>query len=163
MAEPRGTGRYVSIEVRDTGSGIDPERIAKIFDPFFATKFVGQGLGLSAIAGILRSQNGGVIVESALGKGSTFRVFLPAAEKAGLAVHEPGPQDGRPVILVVDDEVAVRDFISAVLRRKAYQVVQASDGQEALAVVGSAPGAISAAVVDIIMPKMSANDLLPAV
>jgi CheY-like chemotaxis protein len=79
-----------------------------------------------------------------------------------LAVQEPESKEGRPVVLVVDDEVAVRDFISAVLRRKGYQVVQACDGQEALAVCGSAPGAIGAAIVDIIMPRMSANDLLPA-
>jgi two-component system, cell cycle sensor histidine kinase and response regulator CckA len=97
-----------------------------------------------------------------VGKGTSFRVFLPLAGKAGLAFQEPTAREGRPAVLVVDDEVAVRDFISAALRRKGYRVIQASDGQEALALCGSAPGAISAAIVDIIMPNMSANDLLPA-
>ncbi len=155
-------GRYVCIEVHDTGSGIDPEKKAKIFDPFFSTKFVGRGLGLAAIAGILRSQKGGVTVESEPGKGSKFTVFLPAAARAGVAIPEPGFQEGRPTVLVVDDEVAVRDFITAVLRKRGYHVIQASDGQQALDVCGSAPGAIGAAIVDVIMPNLSANDLLPA-
>ncbi|HEX8984146.1 MAG TPA: ATP-binding protein, partial [Bryobacteraceae bacterium] len=162
LGEEIAPGRYVCIEVRDTGSGIDPAKKAKIFDPFFTTKFVGRGLGLAAIGGILRSQKGGITVESALGKGSTFRVFLPVTGTAGPGVQGPAAGSGRPSILVVDDEVAVRDFIGAALRRKGYHVVQASDGQEALAVCGSAPGAIGAAIVDVIMPNMSANDLLSA-
>jgi len=155
-------GRYVCIEVRDTGTGIDPEQKAKIFDPFFTTKFVGRGLGLAAIAGILRSLKGGITVESAPAKGSTFRVFLPAAGEAALAAQELESREGHPVILVIDDELTVRKFISAALRRKGYQVIEASDGQEALAVLESAPRAVEAAIVDIIMPNMSANDLLSA-
>ncbi len=162
LGEEIGPGRYVCIEVRDTGSGIDTEKKAKVFDPFFTTKFVGRGLGLAAIAGILRSQKGGITLESAPGEGSAFRVFLPAAARPGRSVQEAGLYGGRPAVLVVDDEVAVRDFISEVLRGKGYHVIQASDGPDALAICGSAPGAIGAAIVDIIMPNMSANDLLPA-
>ncbi len=163
LGEEIAPGRYICIEVHDTGSGIDPEKKAKMFDPFFTTKFVGRGLGLAAIAGILRSQQGGILVESAPGQGSTFRVFLPAAGRnGGVAAPEPAIRDGRPSVLVVDDEPTVRDFIGSVLHRKGFHVIQASDGQEALALCGSAPGAIGAAIVDIIMPNMAANELLPA-
>ena len=162
IGEDIAPGRYVRIEVRDTGSGIDPEKKSKIFDPFFTTKFVGRGLGLAAIAGILRAQKGGITVESTPGHGTTFRVFLPAAGKGAAAVQDSASAGGRASILVVDDEVSVRDFIGAVLRRKGYHVIQASDGQEALSLCGFAPGAISAAIVDIIMPNMAANELLPA-
>lgn len=161
MSSLGALGRYVRLEVRDTGSGIPPETKAKIFDPFFTTKFVGRGLGLAAIAGILRNQRGGITVESTPGKGTTFQVFLPAAGKTDSAVEEPASQGGRPVVLVVDDEVSVREFIGAVLRRKGYQVVEASDGIEALAAVESAQGAVDAAIIDIFMPNMSANRLLP--
>lgn len=155
-------GRYVCIEVHDTGAGLDPGKKSKIFDPFFTTKFFGRGLGLAAVAGILRSQKGGITVESAPGEGTTFRVFLPAAAKGAVAIQEPIPGKGCTSVLVVDDEATVRDFIGLALRRKGYQVVEASDGRQALALCEAAPDAIRAAIVDIIMPNMAANELLPA-
>jgi two-component system cell cycle sensor histidine kinase/response regulator CckA len=162
LSEEVGAGRYVCVEVRDTGPGIDPEKKAKIFDPFFTTKFVGRGLGLAAVAGILRTLKGGVLVHSTPGEGTTFTVFLPVAAQRALAVQEAASGKVRASVLVVDDEVAVRKFISSVLRKKGYHVVQASDGREALSVCGSFPGAISAAIVDVVMPNMGANEFLPA-
>jgi CheY-like chemotaxis protein len=162
IGEESAPGRYVCIEVRDTGSGIDPGEKSKIFDPFFTTKFIGRGLGLAAVAGILRSQKGGITVESAPGEGATFRVFLPVAAKGAPAIQELMPGEGRASVLVVDDEFTVRDFIGSALRRRGYHFVQASDGQEALALCAAAPGVIRAAIVDIIMPNMGVNELLPA-
>jgi PAS domain S-box-containing protein len=153
-------GRYVCIEVGDTGSGIEPENQAAIFDPFFTTKFMGRGLGLAAVAGIVRSLKGAITLESVRGKGSTFRVLLPAAA-SGMGKPAETAADERATILVVDDEGQVRDFICSALRKRGYRVLSASDGQEALALCHGA-GTIDAAIVDVVMPNMAANDLLEA-
>lgn len=139
-----------------------PEKKARIFDPFFTTKFVGRGLGLAAVAGVLRAQKGGITVESTPGEGAAFRVYLPVAARVAAAVQEPTGNGAGASVLVVDDEISVRDFIGAALRRKGHHVIQASDGREALALCGAAPGTISVSIIDIIMPNMTANELLPA-
>ncbi len=154
-------GRYVCIEVSDTGSGIEEENKSKIFEPFFTSKFTGRGLGLAAVAGILRSQRGGIIVDSKPGQGTSFRVYLPAPDQA-LRKAEAEPEGGtRATVLVVDDERTIRDFIGTVLRKRGYRVLSASDGREALAVLNRENGSIQAAVLDVVMPLMGANELLP--
>ncbi len=162
IGEEIAAGRYACIDVSDTGSGIAPDKRAKIFDPFFTTKFIGRGLGLAAVAGIVRSQKGGIVLESEPGKGTTFRVYLPASGAGAEQAVEAAAADGRATVMVVDDESAVRSFIGAVLRRKGYNVLTASDGQEALALCPPGGGRLDAAIVDIVMPNMSANELLPA-
>ncbi|HOQ44618.1 MAG TPA: PocR ligand-binding domain-containing protein [Bryobacteraceae bacterium] len=155
-------GRYVSVEVSDTGCGIAPDKLSSIFDPFFTTKFIGRGLGLSAVAGIVGPYKGAVVVESEPGRGSMFRVLLPVAEirtEAAAACPETGY---RATILVVEDDAAVREFIAAALRRRDYRVLQASDGREALAVCDREGGGIDGAILDVVMPVMGAKDLLPA-
>jgi signal transduction histidine kinase/ActR/RegA family two-component response regulator len=154
-------GRYVCIEVRDTGPGIGENEKWKIFDPFFTTKFTGRGLGLAAVAGILRSRMGGITLRSAPGQGTIFRVFLPAAEKRALPGGEASGRERLGTILVVDDDASVRHFIGAVLRKQGYRVLLASDGREALAAFERETGTIDGIVLDVVMPVMGANELLP--
>ncbi len=159
IGEEVAPGRYIAIEVADTGSGIDEEMKARIFDPFFTTKFTGRGLGLAAVAGIMRSEKGGLTVESAAGQGATFRVLLPAGEQARTGGVEASAESGR-AILVVDDERAVRDFIAAVLRKQGHRVLTAADGREALAIWEREKSGIEALVVDVVMPVMGGFELL---
>jgi PAS domain S-box-containing protein len=154
-------GRYVCVEVADTGCGIQAHQIASMFEPFFTTKFTGRGLGLAAVAGIVRAQKGGITVESAPNAGTRFRVLLPAAKRAAMEPNSQRREPGQATVLVVDDESTVRDFIDAVLRRNGYRVLTAFDGREALSVFESERGAIDAIVLDVVMPVMGANDLLP--
>ncbi|MGE5570763.1 MAG: PocR ligand-binding domain-containing protein [Rhodospirillales bacterium] len=162
VGRPVAPGRYVSLEVSDTGCGIAPDKLPSIFDPFFTTKFIGRGLGLSAVAGIVGPCRGGVIVESEPGRGSTFRVLLPAAEsRTQAAAGRPGT-GYRATILVVDDDAGVREFIASALRRHNYRVLEACDGRDALAVCDREGGGIDGAILDVVMPVMGARYLLPA-
>lgn len=148
-------GDYVALSVTDTGLGIAPEVRAHMFEPFYTTKFTGRGLGLAAVAGIARSQKGGVLVDSEPGRGTSFRVLLPVA---GAAQTAAGPE--KPVVLVVDDEEPVREFIASALSRKGYEVLIAANGREGVAVWNEARERISLAIVDVIMPVMGGGDLL---
>jgi PAS domain S-box-containing protein len=161
IGEEIAPGRYVCIEVTDTGIGISEENKSKIFDPFFTTKFTGRGLGLAALAGMLRSHKGGITVGRAEGRGSIFRVFLGVSEKQAGTSETPVGGDKRGIVLVVDDVAPVRDFLATVLRRQGYRVLTAADGREALAVFDRENGHIDAMVLDVVMPLMGANDLLP--
>jgi PAS domain S-box-containing protein len=154
-------GRYVCIDVADTGCGIDSGKIAKLFEPFFTTKFTGRGLGLAAVAGIVRAQKGGITVQSVPGSGTTFRVLLPADKRAAEQPESQPAVAGRVTILVVDDEASVRDFIGAVLRRHGHRVLTAFDGRDAMGIFEREEGKIDAVVLDVVMPVMGANDLLP--
>lgn len=152
-------GRYVWIEVRDTGIGIAEEDKTRIFEPFFTTKFTGRGMGLAAVAGIVRAQKGAITVESKLGRGSTFRVYLPATSKH-VAPEQPVAA-ARATVLVVDDEFPVRDVATAVLSRRGYRVLTATDGREALALFARKEESIDAVVLDVVMPVMGAHEFLP--
>ncbi|HWR52164.1 MAG TPA: ATP-binding protein, partial [Bryobacteraceae bacterium] len=154
-------GRYVSIEVSDTGSGIDPNSVSKIFDPFFTTKFTGRGLGLAAVAGIIRTQNGAITVDSTPGRGTTFRVYLRAAATFVQEPEERPDASRLGTVLVIDDEASVRDFICTALRRRGYHVLTASDGREAVAICEREAENIDAAIIDVVMPSMGANELIP--
>ncbi len=156
-------GRYVRIEVSDTGSGIAEAQRSRLFDPFYTTKFTGRGLGLAAVAGIVRTQKGAITVQSEVGRGSTFNVYLPVADadaKAQAAANEPSVS-GRKTVLVADDDQDVRNVIGTVLRRDGYRVILAAGGQAALDISARENGKIDAIILDIMMPAMCAKDVLP--
>ncbi len=163
-------GEYVMIEVEDTGVGMSEEVMAKVFEPFFTTKDVGKGtgLGLSTVYGIVKQTGGYVFADSAEGEGTTFRVYLPRhapdetevepvakPAKAGRAADLTG--HGR--VLVVEDEDAVRLFATEALRRQGYEVLQASDGLEALDVMEDCDHRVDLVVSDVKMPEMDGPTL----
>ncbi len=157
-------GPYVVLEVADTGSGIPPEIIEKIYDPFFTTKEVGKGtgLGLSTVLGIVRS-HGGVLKVQSTPQGTTFRVFLPAsgqnAEALTAAAGASLPQGRGEIILVVDDESAVRDIAETVLRNHGYDVLLAEDGPAALSIFAARGAEIALVLTDLAMPVMDGVSL----
>ncbi len=154
-------GGYVVLEVADTGSGMPPEVAERIFEPFFTTKEVGQGtgLGLSTSLAIARSHEGFIAVESTQGKGTTFKVHLPAnRESAGLAPSggEAGelPRGAGEWVLVIDDEASIRAITGQTLEAFGYRVITAADGAEGVARYVQQPAEIAAVLTDMMMPVM---------
>lgn len=157
---------YVLIEVGDTGTGIPKENLGKIFEPFYTTKdpSKGTGLGLSTVYGIVKQTGGFIFPYSTLGKGTTFRIYLPryietAADKAAEAAAAAVPADtadltGKGTILLVEDEDAVRTFAARALGTRGYEVLQAESGEIALDVVREHDGRIDLIVSDVVMPNM---------
>ncbi len=155
-------GTFVFIEVSDTGQGMDDRSLARIFDPFFTTKVSGRGLGLAAVQGIIRGHKGLIRVYSEVGRGTTFKVFLPAGGEAMPEiepVHTPTLlQQG--TVLVVDDEPAVRDFARAALEFGGYRVIEAGDGREGVEAFRALAGEIDIVLLDLTMPRMSGEEAL---
>jgi two-component system cell cycle sensor histidine kinase/response regulator CckA len=165
-------GRYVLIKVEDTGSGIPSEIIPRIFDPFFSTKEIGSGtgLGLSTVYGVVRQTGGFIHVESAVGRGTIFTVYLPVlAENESQRVtdvtdenaeEKPGPDlTGAGTILLVEDEDAVRVFSTRALKNKGYNVLEARSGEEALEILEKEGDKIDLTITDVVMPEMDGPTL----
>ena len=157
-AEP---GPYVVLTVADTGTGIDPAVIHRLFDPFFTTKAVGEGtgLGLSAVAGIVQRHRGFVDVESELGEGSCFRVFLPATPPAiaNPPINLKMLAGNQELILVVDDEVAIRELAQATLELYNYRVITAANGAEAVTIVAQRGAELDGVIMDLMMPVLDGH------
>ncbi|MGO9097449.1 MAG: response regulator [Bryobacteraceae bacterium] len=163
-ARPLAPGSYVCFEVTDTGCGMDSETRKKIFDPFFTTKFIGRGLGLAALAGIVQQHSGAIELETAPGRGATFRIFLPAVAAAG-APRPDAPQPelrGKGTILVVDDEAPVREVVLGTLERYGYRVLEARDGSEAVRVFEEHAGEIGLVLLDLTMPVVGGDEVIGA-
>ncbi len=150
-------GKYVKISVADTGVGISPEYIQKVFDPFFTTKYKGSGLGLSTSYSIVKTHGGLITVESEIGVGSTFNVYLPASDKP-VKESEVGPDEvipGEGKVLVMDDEVSIRELVGEVLTRSGYEVDFAGDGAEAVELYKTAASSdepYDAVILDLTVP-----------
>jgi signal transduction histidine kinase/CheY-like chemotaxis protein len=164
-AEEPAAGDYVAICVSDTGAGMSPEVRTKVFEPFFTTKEIGKGsgLGLSQVLGFAKQSGGGVRIESQPGRGTAVHIFLPRANAAPQAQPEAadeGATVSRPgaVILLVDDDTAVRDVTAAMLRELGYTVEEADSGERALRLL-DARRHIDLAVIDFAMPAMSGAEL----
>ena len=155
---PPGRGRHVALAVTDTGSGMTAEVKARVFDPFFSTKFAGRGLGLAAVLGIVRSHRGAIRVDSEPGRGTTVEVLWPVAgesDEVGPAPASITPAaEASGLALVVDDEMFVREVAASTLEDMGYQPLLAGDGPAAVALCGKNRGAVRVAVIDMVMPGM---------
>ena len=158
-------GDYVMLSVTDTGAGMDEETMSHIFEPFFTTKGPGKGtgLGLATVYGIVRQTGGGISVESAPGKGSVFRIYLPqVSAPVEFTKAPPTPVEKSKnfeTVMVVEDEDIVRELVCEVLDEQGYNVICARDGMEALSVAGAFDGTIHLLVTDVIMPHMNGHEL----
>jgi PAS domain S-box-containing protein len=162
---PLSPGPYVLLAFNDTGIGMDAETQARIFDPFFTTKDKGKGtgLGLAMVYGIVKQSGGYIWVYSEVGKGTTFKIYLPRTAEE---VDESGPgrslveaQQGTETLLLVEDEDAVRALVRNVLKERGYRVMEASRGQDALDLAEQYWGQIDLLVTDVVMPQMSGREL----
>ena len=159
-------GRWVVLSVRDTGSGIDDATRARIFEPFFTTKEAGKGtgLGLSTAYGIVTQSGGQIAVDSHVGTGTTFRVFLPRVDAPSttsgrFALDEDAGPRGSETVLLVEDDGDVREFVGDVLRAHGYDVLAAVDGPQALGIIEQHGGPIHLVVTDVIMPRMMGSEV----
>ncbi|MCW8131040.1 MAG: response regulator [Planctomycetota bacterium] len=161
-------GNYVRVTVRDTGHGIEPAVLLRIWEPFFTTKPVGKGtgLGLSTVFGIVKQSGGHIACTSEVGKGTAFHIFLPRVE-------DPTNQDAKEsglaavavrqeTILLAEDEDGIRDLIAETLRVSGYKVLEAPNGRKAMELADAHPEAIHLLVTDLIMPEMGGKDLVAA-
>jgi len=164
---PMQPGRYVMLAVSDNGSGMDEATRSRIFEPFFTTKEVGKGtgLGLATVYGIVKQSGGHIWVYSEVGRGTTFKVFLPSAdEKAGMAreVEEEMafPRGEGSTVLLVEDDPIMRRLTRQMLQDQGYSVVEAQDGNSALELTASHQGSIDLVLTDVVMPGMGGPELV---
>lgn len=152
-------GSYCTLQVRDTGAGMDAATQARIFDPFFSTKFAGRGLGLAAVLGIVRAHRGAMHVTSSPGSGTTFEIYLPVAtEKPVSKSGSDRPFRGDGVVLVVDDDDRVRRAVVSLFEDLGFSVLHASDGREGVDLFAANAEKIRLVLLDMTMPKLSGEE-----
>ena len=180
---PPAPGRYVRLDVSDTGPGIAPDVRARMFDPFFTTKFAGRGLGLAAVLGIVRTHKGAIQVDTGPGEGTTVRVLWPAApgplpppaaagpadatgrgpeSAAGAPDEAPQPRSAGAA-LIIDDEMFVREVAASTLEELGFEPLLAADGPGGLEVFRRHRDRIRVAVIDVVMPGMTGEQVLEAI
>jgi CheY-like chemotaxis protein len=160
---PPAPGRYLRLAVADSGPGIPPDILPRVFDPFFSTKFAGRGLGLSAVLGIMRTHGGAIHLDTAVGRGTTVEVLWPvvagpAAGPAPTRPAQPGVVANRA--LVVDDEMYVRELTASTLQDLGYEPLVAGDAAAALDLFRRHRGEVRVAVIDVVLPGTSGEELL---
>jgi CheY-like chemotaxis protein len=167
FADTLGKAQHVYLDVVDAGEGMDEETRARIFDPFYTTKFTGRGLGLAAVAGIVRSHHGAIQVESEPQRGTRFRVLFPAAPGE---VTRPAPNGGAidrwrasGTALVIDDDEGVRELAEDVLHRAGMTVLSAADGHEGAKLFEQHADSVAVVLLDRTMPTRSGADTVDAI
>jgi hypothetical protein len=157
-------GRYVALKVSDNGPGMPPEVVEHAFEPFFTTKAKGEGtgLGLATIYGIVHQAGGNARIYSEPGLGTTITVLLPVTDQAAAATRSATDSDNRgngELLLVVEDEAALREVARRILSRNGYRVIVAGTGQQAIDAAGASTDRIDGLVTDVIMPGMRGREL----
>jgi CheY-like chemotaxis protein len=159
-------GRYVMVAIRDTGVGMSAELQSRVFEPFFTTKEIGRGtgLGLPTVLGIVEQSGGFIRCESAPGRGSAFKFFLPAVAEgvesgAGRTEALASAPKGSEVILIVEDEEAIRNLARDILEELGYAVLEACNGREGLALLKTHQGPIDLLLTDVVMPELNGREL----
>jgi CheY-like chemotaxis protein len=161
---PIRRGKYLRIDVEDSGVGIEPELLGRIFEPFYTTKRTGAaaGLGLAVVHGIVREHGGTLEVSSSIGVGTRVRIHLPIAGQVPIETLRPADEvvKGSGCLLLADDEPSLRRSTAALLRQLGYEVVLAQDGAEAVELFRQKPSRFDLVLLDIMMPKLSGRDAL---
>jgi PAS domain S-box-containing protein len=159
-----GNEAYVYLEIGDSGSGMSPGTLSRIFDPFFSTKFAGRGLGLAAVMGIVRSHRGLIRIRTAPGEGTTFRVLLPAVAGMAPRIEKPSTERsewrGSGTILLVEDEEGVREVAQRMLQEIGFETIEAEDGRQALDIIEEVGDSLAAVLLDLSMPRMGGAETL---
>jgi PAS domain S-box-containing protein len=157
-----GEDLFVYLEVSDTGGGMTPNTLKRIFDPFFSTKFAGRGLGLAAVMGIVRSHQGLIRIRTEPGEGTTFRVLFPAVSGTAGKIEKPSAArtewQGNGVVLIVEDEQGVREVAERMVQEIGFQTVTAVDGRDALEAMDRVGDSITAVLLDLSMPRMGGQE-----
>ena len=155
---------FVFLEISDTGYGMTPDTLARIFDPFFSTKFAGRGLGLAAVMGIVRSHRGIIRIRTERGVGTAFRVLFPPVPGAAVLAEKPSAERsdwrGSGTILVVEDEEGVREVAERMLQEMGFETIGAEDGREALEIMERVGDTVTAVLLDLSMPRMGGAETL---
>jgi CheY-like chemotaxis protein len=164
------SGPHVCLSVADLGTGIPPALLEKVFDPYFTTKEIGKGtgLGLSTVYGIVKGHEGFVTIESELGRGTTFHIYLPVLTEvpvrggAGMAEVVP-PRGQGETVLVIENDVGVRGLMQSLLEHHGYEAMIAGDGPEALDLLRNHSGPVAVVITNLVMPLMNGPEVIAAV
>jgi two-component system, cell cycle sensor histidine kinase and response regulator CckA len=153
-------GMHVSLEVHDDGCGMDPDTIAKVFDPFFSTKATGRGLGLAAVQGIVRSHGGALRIYSTKGRGTSFKILLPASTSPveTRPAEQAPPRHAGGTVLVVDDEALLRRAAKQIIEHFGYEALEAEDGRSAIAIFRERARGIDVVLLDMTMPGLTGEE-----
>jgi CheY-like chemotaxis protein len=157
-------GMYAILTVSDSGIGMDRETMENIFEPFFTTKEVGKGtgLGLSMVYGIIKQHNGNINVYSEVGKGTTFKIYLPLAQTKIEAISKPEtntlPEGKGETIIIAEDEPQVREIVRHLLQKSGYKIIEAENGEDAVKKFKDNRGTLSLVLLDVIMPVKNGRE-----